>query len=500
MNGRHLLIGLLLFVATTAHATGTLYTDVTLDFSNIDPAWVSSLSHADYDFKAPTEPTPWIWGYHDILGGGYASTANGAYGSWSDYVSGPAVVGQCNYRGYVEAWESNNNTSQGAMTGEECAPEPQYPQCTIHTTVFSTDNAYEYGPQFGYAYPWKYTVHCGSTVTISAYPANGYEFDHWEGEAYSTSSSPITVRVFYNDTEERVYFRPIPPPPPAPLSYNLQISVSVDGSITTQRTESYPAGATVTASPITPTGYRFTGWSGVVNSSQETISFQMPAHDTSLTANFTYEGNGGGGPGDDGGIGNEDLPCFPGIDPNCYYSPILINLENGGYRLTGRNAPVLFDMAGNGHPRPMGWTEAGADEVFVWLDRDHNGKVTSGAELFGNFTPLQNGQLARNGFEALRESDTNGDDVIDERDPIWSQLMLWRDLNHNGISEQNEIQPIAGSAVTAIDLHDHWSGRRDTSGNLFKYESLVSIRNGSGNGVHKQPIYDIFFVPLPYVP
>jgi len=353
----------------------------------------------------------------------------------------------------------------------------------------------------------------GSTTFMAPVQGDGSYFYIFEGPTdpgacYGTSlhviarpdNPPVSGQTQYEEMwygyTQRCDPRLRPPP-----SYNIVISTNVDGSVTTLRTERYQAGTSVTYSPITPGGYRFTGWSGVVNSSQETITFQMPAQDTSITGNFTYEG-GGGNPGgeDGGGTNNEDLPCFPGIDPNCYYSPILINLENGGYRLTGRNAPVLFDMAGNGHPRPMGWTEAGADEVFVWLDRDHNGKVTSGAELFGNFTPLQNGQLARNGFEALRESDTNGDDVIDERDPIWSQLMLWRDLNHNGISEQNEIQPIAGSAVTAIDLHDHWSGRRDTSGNLFKYESLVSIRNGSGNGVHKQPIYDIFFVPLPYVP
>lgn len=291
-------------------------------------------------------------------------------------------------------------------------------------------------------------------------------------------------------------------PPPIP-SYNIAIYTNVDGTSTFLRNDRYQAGATLRYSPITPPDYQFIGWSGVVNSSQETITFQMPRQDTSLTANFTYAGGGGGGGGggDDGGGGyNEDFPCFPGIDPNCYNSPIIINLENGGYRLTGGNAPVLFDMAGNGHPRPMGWTAAGADEAFLWLDRNDDLTVNSGAELFGNFTPLQNSQLARNGFEVLREFDTNSDGVIDERDSIWSELMLWRDLNHNGISEQSEILPIDESSVTSIDLDYHWTGRHDASGNLFKYECLVSIKNGSGHGVHKQPVYDIFFVPLPYIP
>jgi hypothetical protein len=194
----------------------------------------------------------------------------------------------------------------------------------------------------------------------------------------------------------------------------------------------------------------------------------------------------GGGGGCDGRLLN--------IAPDC--SPIVFNFENGDYRLTGRNSPVLFDMPGNGHPHLIGWTAAGADEAFLWLDRNHNGKVTSGAELFGNFTPLQNGRLAINGFEALAEYDVNHDGIMDDRDPIWSRLMLWRDLNHNGLSEPSEISPLDASDVTAIDLDDHWTGRHDQWGNAFRYKSLISIRNRSGHAVRKQPVYDIFFVSV----
>jgi hypothetical protein len=184
-----------------------------------------------------------------------------------------------------------------------------------------------------------------------------------------------------------------------------------------------------------------------------------------------------------------------GCNPQC--SPIVINFAEGGYRLTGANAPVLFDMSGDGHPTLMGWTEAGADEAFLWLDRNHNHRVTGGAELFGNFTPLQDGHLAKNGFEALAEFDANHDGVIDDRDPVWPQLMLWRDLNHNGVSEPNEISPLDASGVTAIDLHYHWTGRYDSWGNAFRYESLISIKNPSGRAARKQPVYDIFFVSMP---
>lgn len=208
-------------------------------------------------------------------------------------------------------------------------------------------------------------------------------------------------------------------------------------------------------------------------------------------------GGGGGGSGEiDGGGGtyNEDFPCFPGIDAAC--SPIVVNFENGDYKLTGKDSPVLFDIRADGHPVLMGWTAAGADEAFLWMDRNHSGTVTSGAELFGNFTLLRNGQRAANGFVALAEFDENGDRVIDNRDSVWASLLLWRDLNHNGASEQNEIATVASSSINAISVDYHWVGRHDVWGNAFRYESLISFRNISGRSDKLRPVYDIFFAPV----
>jgi len=116
-----------------------------------------------------------------------------------------------------------------------------------------------------------------------------------------------------------------------------------------------------------------------------------------------------------------------------------------------------------------------------------------GVKLFGNFTPLGNGKNAGNGFEALKELDSNHDGVIDDRDDIWPQLQLWRDLNHDGISEPNEMQPLSQSFVVAIGLAYHWTGRRDVWGNAFKYQSEVWLSDGSRR-TRVKPLYDVFFV------
>jgi hypothetical protein len=174
-------------------------------------------------------------------------------------------------------------------------------------------------------------------------------------------------------------------------------------------------------------------------------------------------------------------------------SPVVINFNDGGYELAGTNDPVSFDMAGSGIKNVLGWTVRGADEAFLWLDRDHSGTVTGGRELFGNFTPLKSGGVAPNGFVALKDHDDNHDGVIDAHDAIWPQLMLWRDLNHDGISQTAEIMPVTASSLVRIELGYHWTGRRDRWGNVFRYEAKAWIANPSGQ-ITPRPVYDIFFI------
>jgi hypothetical protein len=190
-------------------------------------------------------------------------------------------------------------------------------------------------------------------------------------------------------------------------------------------------------------------------------------------------------------------------DPSCGFgcqegsgadSPIVINFANGDYSLTGSDAPVSFDMRATGHPISIGWTAAATAQAFLCVDRDGDGAITSGAELFGNATPLNDGQRADNGFQALAELDDNHDGIIDDRDSIWGSLLLWTDTNHNGISEPSELMPASDSPLEGIVLDYHWAGRHDAFGNLFRYQSRVLIRRQAH--VVSAPVYDIFFAEL----
>jgi hypothetical protein len=168
-------------------------------------------------------------------------------------------------------------------------------------------------------------------------------------------------------------------------------------------------------------------------------------------------------------------------------------LSRGSYQLTDAEHGVLFKIDPVAQPVQLGWTAAGTEQAFLWLDRNGNGTVDDGGELFGNYTLLQNGTRAPNGFEALREFDQNADGVIDENDPVWTELQLWIDRNHNGISEPDEVSFVKDSEIGSISLTDHWTGRRDQFGNLFRYESSMVVKDGSAKA-RTRPVYDIYFV------
>lgn len=182
-------------------------------------------------------------------------------------------------------------------------------------------------------------------------------------------------------------------------------------------------------------------------------------------------------------------------------SPIVIDVGGNGIHLTDAVNGVVFDIAGTGKPIPLAWTVRGARNAFLVLDRNGNGTVDNGKELFGNYTAQPDCEDP-NGFLALAEFDKpanggNDDGVLDNRDSIYQFLRLWIDINHNAISEAEELFPLPSLGVSSISLDYKLSVRRDRYGNRFRYRARVNAEIPPQQTSVGPFAWDIFFATMP---
>ena len=139
----------------------------------------------------------------------------------------------------------------------------------------------------------------------------------------------------------------------------------------------------------------------------------------------------------------------PNDDKPETYDPLVIDLNNDGIKGTNLDYKINFDLDNNGFKEATSWIDN--NDAFIAIDKNNNGAIDNGSELFGNKSISNNAYAytnpnAKNGFESLKELDSNNDGIIDEKDKEFTNLLLWQDKNSNGISETDELIKLSDKA------------------------------------------------------
>lgn len=199
--------------------------------------------------------------------------------------------------------------------------------------------------------------------------------------------------------------------------------------------------------------------------------------------------------------------CFPGDDYTCGecaldgQTPVLFDScaepepdpipdggEGGGTPLVlvFDDAPVelvpagaaTFDLQDASNCMTTDWPTASTP--WLALDRDRNGEIDGGAELFGSGTVLRDGEHARHGFEALAELDADGDGRITASDPRFGELVLWGDANGDRLSTVTETPNAQTMGVLSISLSYDVDPTCDLRGNCAVEKATFAYLDRSG--------------------
>ena len=160
------------------------------------------------------------------------------------------------------------------------------------------------------------------------------------------------------------------------------------------------------------------------------------------------------------------------------HDPLALDLDGNGIRTVAANqfSGSLFDHDGDGIRTASGWV--GKEDGLLVYDRNGDGIINNGSELFGDATRLKNGGTAAHGFAALADLDDNGDGKIDAADKAFSSLRVWRDLNQDGISQEGELLTLEQAKVQSLSTSFRNTNRSLGDGNTLAQEGSYTTTDG----------------------
>lgn len=180
-----------------------------------------------------------------------------------------------------------------------------------------------------------------------------------------------------------------------------------------------------------------------------------------------------------------ELYLYSWAEDDCN-TPLVLNFDGAPLRFDAA-AAASFDISGVGQCLSTDWPTL----PWLALDRDRDGVIDSGRELFGSGTVLRSGRRASHGFEALAEHDLNRDGKIDRADPVFAELVLWSDGDRDRRGELSELVPVAQAELVAIHLDVAVRAECDDRGNCGRERARFEFKDMAGQ-VRSGEVVDVY--------
>ncbi|MEG0870163.1 MAG: calcium-binding protein, partial [Hafnia sp.] len=162
------------------------------------------------------------------------------------------------------------------------------------------------------------------------------------------------------------------------------------------------------------------------------------------------------------------------------YDPLVLDLDGDGIETVSSDAGIKFDFDGDGLKTATGWI--GSDDGILTIDKNNNGKIDDGAELFGVDYVKADGNKAIDGYDALRDLDSNADGVFNASDDKFNSVKVWRDLNQDGIAQADELRSLQDHGIVSIELSSK-PVNIDANGNIISQQGTYYKNTGEKGSV-----------------
>ncbi len=188
-------------------------------------------------------------------------------------------------------------------------------------------------------------------------------------------------------------------------------------------------------------------------------------------------------------------------EQNRRIDPLVFDLGGDGITTVSiDDSNAFFDLDSNGFAEKTSWV--GAKEGLLAYDKNGDGIINGGNELFGDRTLMKDGRtLASSGFTSLAEYDDNKDGKIDGNDAIYTLLRIWQDSDGDGIASAGELKQLVDLGIVSIGLSYNNTGVTDGANNIQVRTGTFTLADGSSRAVgeyllNRNPVHSVDSSPI----